>query len=82
MSSPDDARDTFRVARCNVKKFAIVYLAWAQFELSQGETVMLLLNQGGLEGGCSFDIIVIQQAWTGENMDLCTKPGLWVKHNI
>lgn len=34
MTDPEEARDVFRIARCNVKRFAIVYLAWAQFELS------------------------------------------------
>ncbi|KAK3747844.1 hypothetical protein QZH41_015989, partial [Actinostola sp. cb2023] len=36
MTSAEDAKETFRIARCNVKRFAIVYIAWAQFELDKG----------------------------------------------
>ena len=34
--SEDDARSTFQLARSNAKHFAIVFVAWAQFELSTG----------------------------------------------
>jgi len=34
--SEDDARRTFQLARSNAKHFAIVFVAWAQFELSLG----------------------------------------------
>lgn len=34
--SKDDARSTFQLARNNAKHFAIVFVAWAQFELSAG----------------------------------------------
>ena len=34
--SEDDARSTFQLARSNAKNFAIVFVAWAQFELSTG----------------------------------------------
>ena len=34
--SEDDARRTFQLARSNAKHFAIVFVAWAQFELLLG----------------------------------------------
>ncbi|XP_029451416.1 dual specificity protein kinase TTK isoform X2 [Rhinatrema bivittatum] len=33
---PEEARDQFQLARLNCKKFAFVHIAFAQFELSQG----------------------------------------------
>ncbi|NXD08175.1 TTK kinase, partial [Nothocercus nigrocapillus] len=33
---PEEARDQFHLARLNCKKFAFVHVAFAQFELSQG----------------------------------------------
>ena len=34
--SEDDARSSFQLARNNAKHFAIVFVAWAQFELLTG----------------------------------------------
>ena len=34
--SEDDARSTFQLARSNAKRFAIFFVAWAQFELLTG----------------------------------------------
>lgn len=34
--SEDDARRTFQLARSNAKNFAVVFVEWAQFELSLG----------------------------------------------
>ncbi|XP_039190377.1 dual specificity protein kinase TTK isoform X2 [Crotalus tigris] len=36
IEEPEDARDQFHLARLNCKKFAFVHVAFAQFELSQG----------------------------------------------
>ncbi|XP_060608944.2 dual specificity protein kinase TTK [Anolis sagrei] len=36
MEEPEEARDQFHLARLNSKKFAFVHIAFAQFELSQG----------------------------------------------
>ncbi|NXM25454.1 TTK kinase, partial [Oxyruncus cristatus] len=36
LQDPEDARDQFHLARLNCKKFAFVHVAFAQFELSQG----------------------------------------------
>ncbi|XP_025072193.1 dual specificity protein kinase TTK [Alligator sinensis] len=36
LQDPDEARDQFHLARLNCKKFAFVHVAFAQFELSQG----------------------------------------------
>ncbi|XP_004674110.1 PREDICTED: dual specificity protein kinase TTK [Condylura cristata] len=36
IQEPDDARDYFQMARANCKKFALVHVSFAQFELSQG----------------------------------------------
>ena len=40
--SEDDARSTFQLARSNAKHFAIVFVAWAQFELSTGLNPIIL----------------------------------------
>ncbi|XP_032225768.2 dual specificity protein kinase Ttk isoform X2 [Nematostella vectensis] len=51
-SSTDNARDTFRIAKCNVKRFAIVYVSWAQLELTEGNKTKCkkLLHKGKLIG--------------------------------
>ncbi|XP_068793727.1 dual specificity protein kinase TTK isoform X1 [Struthio camelus] len=36
LQDPEEARDQFHLARLNCKKFAFVHVAFAQFELSQG----------------------------------------------
>uniref|UniRef100_A0ABM5GCL6 Dual specificity protein kinase TTK n=1 Tax=Pogona vitticeps TaxID=103695 RepID=A0ABM5GCL6_9SAUR len=36
IEEPEEARDQFHLARLNCKKFAFVHIAFAQFELSQG----------------------------------------------
>ncbi|KAH0622106.1 hypothetical protein JD844_024102 [Phrynosoma platyrhinos] len=36
IEEPEEARDQFHLARLNCKKFALVHIAFAQFELSQG----------------------------------------------
>ncbi|XP_075270577.1 dual specificity protein kinase TTK [Opisthocomus hoazin] len=38
LQDPEEARDQFHLARLNCKKFAFVHVAFAQFELSQGNT--------------------------------------------
>lgn len=42
--SEDDARSTFQLARSNAKHFAIVFVAWAQFELSTGLNPILFFQ--------------------------------------
>ena len=42
--SEDDARRTFQLARSNAKNFAIVFVAWAQFELSLGWSVICFFH--------------------------------------
>ncbi|KAL0984672.1 hypothetical protein UPYG_G00145020 [Umbra pygmaea] len=37
IDDPDDARDNFTVARSNCKHFAFVHIAYAQFEVMQGQ---------------------------------------------
>jgi len=58
--SEDDARRTFQLARSNAKHFAIVFVAWAQFELSLGNKSKCrgLLRKGKDFGAQPIDLLL------------------------
>ncbi|XP_068733387.1 dual specificity protein kinase TTK-like [Montipora capricornis] len=58
--SEDDARRTFQLARSNAKHFAIVFVAWAQFELSLGNKSKCrgLLRKGKDVGAKPIELLI------------------------
>ncbi|XP_074613016.1 dual specificity protein kinase TTK-like isoform X1 [Acropora palmata] len=58
--SEDDARRTFQLARSNAKNFAIVFVAWAQFELSLGNKSKCrgLLRKGKDVGAKPIELLI------------------------